>query len=345
MAWYLEEGPEADVVVSTRVRLARNLANTPFPWRLSTGELEYVREKIESAFGQLCIEEDGKPLIVDLEQLGSIESLALAEKRIISRTMLGDRRGKALLLYPDEKAGLLVNEEDHLRIFAVSPGLALEDAAERALACAASLGSLLPFAKSERLGYLTACPTNTGTGMRASVMMHVPGLIRLGVIGKLSDKLAKSGYALRGAGGEGTSMEADLIQLSNQITLGISEKDILKELNRLVADVANEERKARRILYARDEKALEDEIGRARGQLMFAGLMTSGEALELLSLLRLGRELDLPQMPDYALIQQLMTGVGEGAIQQEAGRPMEARERDEMRAAMLNRRLLELSYK
>lgn len=343
MAWYWEEGPESDVVISSRVRLARNLANTPFPWRLTPEELVYVKDRVTGAFRKTCLGEGEKPLVVDLEDLDEIEIDALAERRIISPKMTRKTRGKALLLFPGESRGILVNEEDHLRIFAVSAGLRLQETAAEALACASSLELELALARSDRLGYLTACPTNTGTGMRASVMVHLPGLVRSGLIKALEDKLTKSGYVLRGAGGEGTAMEADMIQLSNQVTLGLLEEEILTQLDRLVLDLAQEERKARQALYAQDPLALEDEIDRARGLLMNARLMPASQAKDLLSLLRLGRELHLEAMPDYVTIQQLLTGLGQAAVQEKAGRPLTERECDQRRAQMIRQALGDLN--
>ena len=332
MIWYLEEGPEQDVVISTRVRYARNIAHTPFPWRLTSQERDYVRARVSEAFKTLCKEQDEKALDVELDNLGTIELQALAERRVISRSMLRDTEGKALLLFSDESSGMLVNEEDHMRLFALSSGLRLDETEKKAKSCAEALERLLPFAKSERYGYLTACPTNTGTGMRASVMMHVPGLTRLGVINKMAEQFSKMGFALRGARGEGSTMEADMIQLSNQVTLGVTEEQILSDLSDLVFDVADEERRSRRALYERDPVAMEDEISRALGQLMFAKKMSSKEANHLLSLVRLGRELKLKEMPDYRLIQRLLNDIGEASLQQTAGRAMEKQERDQYRA-------------
>ncbi|MGI6507495.1 MAG: ATP--guanido phosphotransferase [Saccharofermentanales bacterium] len=340
MTWYLEEGPDSDVVISTRVRLARNLSDMSFPWRLSPAELESVRDRVTKAFRAIVRETDGKkPVVVELDTLGDIESRALAEKRIISRAMLKETRGKSLLLYPGESAGILVNEEDHLRLYAVGAGLCLRETADCVTRCAADIETRLPFAKSERLGYLTACPTNTGTGMRASAMLHLPALIRAGVVKRLADKLTKAGYALRGAEGEGSEADGDMIQLSNQVTLGVSEEQILADLERLVRDVAEEERKARRALYESDALALEDEIGRAKGKLLFSRLMTTEEAMRLLSLVRLGRELELPKMPSYATLQELFIGIGEGVLQQAAGRPLDPRSRDEERASRIREAL------
>lgn len=341
MAWYLEEGPVSDVVISTRVRLARNLAHTPFPWRLKPDEQDYVKDKVIAAFRAICQKSGEKAIVVELADLGKVETLALAERRIISRSMLGNTKGKALLLFPGEASGILVNEEDHLRLYTVSAGLLLDETARQVSQCASSLESSLSFAKNDRLGYLTACPTNTGTGMRASVMLHLPGLIRSNIIGPLAEKLAKAGYVLRGAEGEGTQAKADMIQLSNQVTLGVTTDQILADLDRLVIDLAQEERKARRALHARDPAALEDEISRATGLLTKARLMSSDEAMRLLSLVRLGRELGLEGMPDYGLIQLLLTETGEGAIQQGAGMPMDERERDRARAAYIRQTLKE----
>lgn len=335
MTWYLDSGPDSDVIISTRVRLARNLEDTPFPWRLTPEELERVKERVTDAFRDICDISGEKPLIVDLSTLGDIESRALAEKRIISRDMLKHTRGKSLLLFPGEATGILVNEEDHLRLYAVGAGLCFKETAERAIAVASLMGDRLPFSKSGRMGYLTTCPTNTGTGMRASAMLHVPGLIRAGVIKPLADKLTKAGYVLRGAEGEGSDAYGDFIQLSNQVTLGVSEERILSDLERLVREVADEERRARRALYERDRLAMQDEIGRAKGKLMYSHLMSTEEAMHLLSLVRLGRELELPDMPSYETIQELFVGVGEGVLQQTLGRPLEPRQRDEERATII----------
>lgn len=340
MTWYLKEGPESDVVISTRVRLARNLKAVPFPWRLKPKELENVRDRVTKAFrGIVCDAGSERPVVVELDTLGEIESCALAEKRIISRAMLSDTRGKSLLLYPGESAGILVNEEDHLRLYSVGAGLCLYETAGCVIKCAADMEKRLPFAKSDRLGYLTACPTNTGTGMRASAMLHVPGLIRAGVIKRLADRLTKAGYVLRGAEGEGSEAYGDMIQLSNQVTLGVSEEQILSDLDRLIREVAGEERKARRALYVNDAVALEDEIGRAKGNLLFSRLMTTEEAMRLLSLVRLGRELELPGMPSYAILQELFIGIGEGVLQQAVGKPLDPRGRDEERAKRIREAL------
>ncbi len=340
MTWYLEEGPESDVVISTRVRLARNLNDISFPWRLSSDELERVRDRVTHVFRAITRDENGrKPVVVELDTLGDIELCALAEKRIISRAMLKNTRGKSLLLYPGESAGILVNEEDHLRLYAVSAGLRLQETANCAMKCAADMEKRLAFARSDKLGYLTACPTNTGTGMRASAMLHVPGLIRAGVMKQLAERLAKAGYALRGSEGEGSEACGDMIQLSNQVTLGVSEERLIADLDRLVRDIAQEERKARRALYENDPPVLEDEIGRAKGILSSSRLMTTEEAMRLLSLVRLGRELELPDMPNYAKIQELCISVGEGVIQQAVGKPLDPRSRDQERARRIREAL------
>lgn len=331
MTWYLESGPACDVVLSTRVRLARNLDGTPFPWRLSDRELADVKVRVTDAFKAICASSSGA-LIVDLGTLDAIETLALAERRVISRDMLRHAERKALLLFPGESQGILVNEEDHLRIYAVGAGLCLNETLDDVMRCARSMEAKLSFAKTDRMGYLTACPTNTGTAMRASAMLHVPALARAGVLPRMTEHLARAGYALRGAGGEGTGMTGDVIQLSNQVTLGVTEAKLTEDLERLILDVADEERRARQALLDEDPVGLLDAIGRAKGRLMFAHQLTTDEAMESLSLVRLGRELELSNMPDYDVIQSLWVGVGAGVIQQEAGRPLSAQARDEARA-------------
>ncbi|NMA18877.1 MAG: hypothetical protein GX939_09080 [Clostridiaceae bacterium] len=335
VSWYLEDGPSEDVVISTRVRLARNIDNTPFPWRLTPEEKDQVRERVEVAFREVCDAQVEKPLVVDLAKMDDIAVTALADKRVISRNMLRKREGEALFLFGDESAGILVNEEDHLRLFAIGAGLCFEKTAYDVSKNAAALEERIPMAKSERLGYLTSCPTNTGTGMRASCMLHIPGLIRTGIVGDLSRKLARAGFALRGADGEGSEPYADMVQLSNQVTLGVTEERTLQDMTQLAENVASEERKARQQLYDRDRVGLEDKIGRVKGKMLFARRMSTEEAMKGLSLLRLGRELELPDMPKYRTIQALFASVGAGAIQQQMGRPLDGWERDEARADII----------
>jgi protein arginine kinase len=166
-------------------------------------------------------------------------------------------------------------------------------------------------------------------------MLHIPGLISTGIVGDLSRKLARAGFALRGADGEGSEPYADMVQISNQVTLGVTEKRTLQDMSRLAVSVASEERKARQQLYDRDRVGLEDKIGRAKGNMLFARRISSEEAMKGLSLLRLGRELELPGMPEYSTIQLLLASVGAGAIQQQAGRPLDGWERDEARADII----------
>lgn len=332
MSWYLETGEQSDVVLSTRVRVARNLKDIPFPARLSREEADRVTERVSEAFAKVCHKRGRKMLRLDMRALDRVHRQALAEHRLISREMLADDRPGVLLLSDDERFGVLVNEEDHVRIVSMRAGLALQEALDDALELAAALERDLGFAYDPRFGYLTSCPTNTGTGLRVSAMLHVPALCRLKMVTKLAKRLARAGYAVRGADGEGTEVLCDMIQISNQVTLGLSEQQIADGLAELVGDLATSERGYRDELYRRDPMALEDECHRALAIMGAARRMSYTEAMQLISSTRLGFYLGLLPEAEPDKIQRLFVDVGEGVVQRAAGRLLLEQELLEARA-------------
>lgn len=236
--WYRQNGAEGDVVISTRVRLARNLTGVPFPASMNPEQKQSV---VEAVFAALQPVEETFQL-ADMGKLSPRDALSLVERHLISPEFARSGAGSALLLTEDEGTALMVNEEDHLRLQVMRPGLDLDGAYEQADRLDTVLDETLHFAFDQRLGYLTQCPTNLGTGMRASLMLHLPALQERGAIQQLAVTVSKLGLTIRGMYGEGTKPQGAIYQLSNQVTLGISEREAIDNLKGIAAQIIREER-------------------------------------------------------------------------------------------------------
>lgn len=315
------------VVLSTRIRLARNLKEYPFPARLKASEKEKVNEVIHKIFASDSLGE--KLQYIEMKNLSTVNAVSLAEKHLISPDFASDTEGRALLLSSDEKISIMLCEEDHARIQVILPGLCLEDAYKTAAELDDVLEKGAQIAFDERLGYLTQCPTNLGTGMRASVMLHLPALALTGAMRRLSSTVAKLGLTLRGSYGEGSVGNGDIYQLSNQVTLGISEQAAIQNLNSIALQIASQEAEARKALL-RDDSFI-DRIYRAYGILKTAHMMSCNEFTSLASLVRLGAAegvLDL----SLEAIGRLMIEMQPATLTTKNGAPLSAKERDVLRA-------------
>jgi len=329
-AWYAQSGPESDVVLSTRVRLARNLANLPFTARLSEDGKRRVAETVQKAAQELA-----EFTWIDMDQLPRLQAASMAERRLISVQFAAQEPGTALLLQEDERVSIMLCEEDHVRLQALAPGLAVEDAFARANEIDTILSRKLDYAFSNTLGYLTQCPTNLGTAMRASVLLHLPALAALKRVGRLAESISKLGLTIRGAFGEGSQAEGALFQLSNQVTLGIAEQQAIENLQAITLQIAEQERLARAELLQRPE--WENKIWRAYGICRYARMLESSEAIELLSLLRMGAAcevLNVSRETIYALMTEIQPATL--CIAQDVSNPDE---RDKARAEMIRNEL------
>lgn len=341
MTWYLDCGPESDVVLSSRVRLARNLTSHPFTARLKPEEAVRMSAEIRDAFYSANSSMRSLYRDIELPELSEIACQAMAEKRLISDELLqGKQRRKSqasrVIISNDESVSIMIGEEDHIRIQAMSPGLDLESTYRKAEEIAILIEEKMPVAYDEQFGFLTACPTNTGTGMRASVMLHLPGLTALKQISGLQRRLDRMGFTVRGAYGEHSKAEGDLYQISNQVTLGLSERDILGDFSSIVGQIIGLEREARKRLKDGLGIKLEDRVWRNLGILQQARQLTAQEALTRLSDIALGVELGYLQPPiDQSLVKRAMAGIGAGSIQQKNGREMDPAERDRYRATFI----------
>lgn len=324
-------------VLTSRIRLARNLSGHPFPgWakRHERGEaLSLLRPAVES----LPVMKDA--FSQELNQLDSVQKQVLVERHLISREHAARSDGSAAVIERQQRFSLMLNEEDHLRMQAIRPGLRLSEAYEALDELDSALENELQYAFDSKLGYLTTCPTNLGTGMRASAMLHLPGLVLSDQIGQVLQAVNKLGLAVRGLYGEGTESLGNLYQISNQSTLGESEGDIIRQLERVIAQVAEHEENAREKLLEDDPAMVSDKIGRAYGLLRHSHLMDSKEALNLLSLLRLGGSLGRFSDETTALCDQLLTDIQPAHLQLHAGRKLDPEERDAIRAKIVRDRL------
>ena len=329
--WYLGEGEQNDVVISTRIRLARNLEEYPFPARLDTKTRVHVNEIVRDAVPQ----SEGLHYI-EMKTLTQAQIVSLAEKHVISPEFASSADGRALLLSDSENISIMLNEEDHIRLQVMMPGLALAQAYEIADRLDDEINEKVRFAFDERLGYLTQCPTNLGTGMRASVMLHLPALTATRRMGTLASTVSKLGLTIRGAYGEGSAPMGDLYQLSNQVTLGISEKAAIENLKTIVLQLAAQERAARTEFVKSVES--EDAIHRAHGILKSARLLDTKEFMELISKVRLGAVSGVLNV-DRKVIDELMVSLQPATINAQVGKTLTARERDMERAKMVRERL------
>ncbi len=335
MTWYIDQGPESDVIITSRIRLARNLDHYPFPHRMDSQQSRQAADEIVKAFYHNDEERKRNYLTVDLDTLSEEDQQALAEKRLISPDLAQKGQHHRVIISRDEAVSIMINEEDHIRIQSMQAGLNLETAYEAAANAALILEGSLSMAYSERYGFLTACPTNTGTGMRASVMAHLPGLVMSNKIRDVIESLSKMGFAVRGIYGEHSKSQGHLFQISNQLTLGISEDDLINDLKRMLQQLIEQERKVRREIYRHQPLLLEDKIMRAFGLLSNARLMPSEEAVTLLSDLRFGLALGLLRQISESDINRIQASIGPASIQKAQGKLMPPEERDQARATII----------
>ena len=284
-SWYAAKAPQDDIVVSTRIRLARNLSGIPFPARMTAEQRKELNQKVKKA-----ITESNTPFAkslnyIDMSDLPQTEDMAMVERHVISPEFANSNAERAIILSDDESISIMIGEEDHIRIQVIMGGLQLEKAYETAEMLDTLLYNSLHFAFDRNLGFLTECPTNLGTGLRASVMLHLPVLESSGEISQIADSVGKIGFTVRGMYGEGSNPAASMYQVSNQITLGISEKNALDNLKIITEQLIDKERAGRESL---NRVKLEDTCFRALGILQNCRVLSSEEMMNLLSRIKLG---------------------------------------------------------
>ncbi len=330
-AWMNE--PNSPVVISSRVRLARNLEGFPFPHLISSEGAAQVEQTISQVLSTGI-----EPLeYISLTELTNIEQQVLIEKHLISPSLSGTTGARGVALAPDHRYSVMVNEEDHIRIQVLLPGNQLQETYRLATELDDHLEAKLDFAYREGHGYLTACPTNVGTGLRASVMVHLPGLVITKQVQQVLGAVTRLGLAVRGLYGEGSQAFGHMFQVSNQITLGKSEEDILSHLDAVTRQIVEHELQARELLRKQMPMLLEDKVWRARGTLQNARLLSSEDSMHLLSHDRLGTDMGLlPKIKDC--FATLIIDTRPGCLQYILDRELDPSQRDEERARLIRER-------
>lgn len=330
----------AEVVLSSRIRLARNLAELPFPHQMSEAQANKLIHQVEAGVREINLV--GLSSRVELYKLGDTAALdrqVLVEKHLISPQQAQHAVAKAVAISEDESISIMINEEDHLRIQCLAPGLQLKQTWQMASLVDDAVEQKLDYAFHAAKGYLTACPTNVGTGLRASVMMHLPGLVLTQQAGGLFHRLSQLGLVVRGLYGEGTDAAGHIFQISNQNSLGKAEEEIIEHLEAVVLKVVEAEKQARRHLHSEMPLQMEDRIGRAYGILSSARVMTSEEAMKLLSDVRLGIDMNMFPRLSYKTVNELMVAMQPAFLQKAEGRELSPLDRDARRAALIRTRL------
>lgn len=305
--WYNEYGKDGDVVLSTRVRLARNIKNIPFPPYAKEKQQQEIIDKCKFALldGGSKAADKFNLKFIDMADMKSYEKQAIAECHLISPQMIKDDRKRALILSGDSRVSIMINEEDHMRVQCMDAGFELDKCFETANELDDCIEGNIDYAFDNDFGYLTCCPTNVGTGLRASVMIHLPGYVLTGKFNELANSLAQLGLTVRGIYGEGSEGLGNIFQISNQVTLGVLEEDIIERLKQIVCDVVSNERELRQLLHKNDKYRIEDKIMRSYGTLRNAVIMTSSEAMKRLSDVRLGVSLGLLDGVKYETLNEI----------------------------------------
>ena len=335
--WLRGEGPMSEIVVSSRARLARNLADFKFVSRLGASIRSGAEETIRAAITSSGVAPEGN--YVELNEITPLERRLLVERHLMSKEHESGEGPRGVAIGQGERTSIMVLEEDHLRIQAMLSGFRLEEAWGLADGIDDSLEKDLDYAFSPEFGYLTACPTNVGTGLRVSVMLHLPALVMTKAIEKVFHAMNKIGLAVRGLYGENTEASGHFYQISNQVTLGKSESDIVETVVKVIPQVVRYERTERETLLKEERQTVEDRVWRAYGMLKHARVLSSEEAMTLLSILRMGLHMQLIDVVDLAELNALFIKLQPAHIQVITGRELDARERDVARAGLVRKAL------
>ncbi len=337
-SWMTKEGPQDDIVLGTRIRLARNLAKIPFPAIANAQQGKVVVEK-----GKALVEHFNDVARVNFYELAEVDQLdrkQMMERHLISPEQTENTRNKCVIISEQEDISIMINEEDHFRIQILIPGLQLEVAWEKANQIDNLMESHLEYAFDPDIGYLTACPTNVGTGMRGSLMLHLPALAKINQLARVLNSASQFGLVVRGLYGEGSKSYGNIFQISNQVSLGHTEEDMLKHLLKVAEQIVVSEKQARQYLLEDSNRTKsEDQIYRAYGILANARIISTKEALELLSAVLLGIDLGLILDVNRNLIKGLMLGIRSAHLQKTMGQSLPPSERQRLRASLIRDKL------
>ena len=338
-SWMSEEGPDSDIVLSSRIRLARNIDQFQFSFLNSSEEALKVIEAAKSRIKKGSFANTGNMDLLMMDELQPLQKRILVEKHLISPHLAENANHGACLLSENEEISIMINEEDHIRIQCLYPGLQLLEALNTAFQIDDWLEEEINYAFDEKVGYLTSCPTNVGTGLRASVMLHLPGLVMTQQLNRVIPAINQLGLVVRGIYGEGSEALGNIFQISNQITLGKSERDIVEDLKSVVGQIVSQERSVRDTLVKTSNIQLEDRVYRSFGVLTNSRIIETKEAAKCLSDVRLGIDIGYIKDIPRNILNELMILTQPGFLQQYAGGPLRPNERDIRRASLIRERL------
>ncbi|MCD1261919.1 protein arginine kinase [Paenibacillus athensensis] len=336
--WMKGDGPESDIVISSRIRIARNMKGYPYPMLATNQQSQEVLDQVSEVLNNEELETISRFSLVKLSELSELEKMVLVEKHLISPNLANESRNGAVILSENESISIMVNEEDHLRIQCLCPGFQIKEAWDLANQIDDIFESHLDYGYDEKRGYLTSCPTNVGTGIRASVMMHLPALVLTQQINRILSAVTQVGLTVRGLYGEGSEALGNLFQISNQITLGQSEDEIIDNLHGVARQIIEHERAARQKLLQDSRMRILDRVNRSLGILSFAAIMDSKEAAQRLSDVRLGIDLGMIGELSANVLNELLVMTQPGFLQQTSGVKLSAEDRDIRRAQLIRER-------
>jgi protein arginine kinase len=337
--WMKGKGPESDIVISTRIRIARNLAKYPFPMLATNQQSKDVLDQVAGLLNNEELQTVSSFELIKLEELNELEKKVLVEKHLISPNLANESRNGAVIMSENQSISIMINEEDHVRIQCLCPGFQIQEAWDLANQIDDIFESQLEYAFEEKRGYMTSCPTNVGTGIRASVMMHLPALVLTQQINRLLSAITQVGLAVRGIYGEGSEAVGNLFQISNQITLGQTEEEIIDNLRSVARQIIEHERAARQKLLSESKLRITDRVNRSFGILSYAAVIDSKEAAQRLSDVRLGIDTGIIQNVSANVLNELTVMTQPGFLQRYFGEKLSPDDRDARRAEIIRERL------
>lgn len=334
-----EKGPEYDIAITSRVRLARNLNDMPFPIKMTADQQKKLIEKAKHILSDNT--QYGKLMFADMSTLHPLDKISLVERHLISPDLAENSGLCGAFINESENVSIMINEEDHIRIQSIFPGIQLELANEVCQNIDTVIEQQIDYAFDDKYGYLTSCPTNIGTGLRASVMLHLPALVMTGFLKSILDSCNKVGVAIRGLFGEHSDGIGDMFQVSNQITMGRNEKETVSNIDAVCKQIIDREKALRLKLYKQDLYQFEDKIFRSYGLLKNARLLTAQEALKLISDVRLGVSMGIINNVSISDLNNIMVLCQPATLQRVCGKQLNQTERDVSRAQLIRQKLSE----
>ncbi|RLD12158.1 MAG: protein arginine kinase [Chlamydiae bacterium] len=335
--WLVTPPKTKTIAISSRIRLARNMSDLPFPGQCNDEQRVEVISRVVTAAKTTSLLR--KANVLKLDSLSQIDKQFLVERHLVSPEFIQQETPATVIISDDETCSLMVNEEDHIRMQVLRIELNLEEAWEMINQLDSELEKSLPYAFSSKYGYLTACPTNVGTGLRASAMLHLPALVHEHKIGSVMSAVGKIGIAVRGLYGESSESKGNMFQISNQVTLGQDEENIVNQLHQIVLRIIEHENKLRDALIINKPHQIKNDVGRAYGTLKYAEILTSEEATELLSSLLIGTDLQVFDKVDRTVVNELLIDIQPAHLQKMYGKKLTAEQRNLYRAKVIRERL------